>query len=191
MNTLSVKVFESHETNDHEARIFVDGADWLGEDYLGLDPPRLFSQSALISGGQARLGRCGCGVEGCDDLTAEVVILGTQVEWRGFRGGPLVFERQRYLAELSRQAGDHSWEDSNRRVERRIDAVFAGCALPSGLVFDWASARIGRGKITLSFSTPGGAPGWRQKVVELGWDGEDVAAAERRARTLRAEMMSS
>lgn len=188
MNSLSVEVSASCETNDHEARIFVDGEDWLGENYLGLDPPRLFSQPELFSGGKARVGRCECGVEGCDDVTVEVVTLGTEVRWTGFRGAPLLFDRQQYQTVLSDKATDHSWEDSNRRVERRVDAVFAGTVLPGGLAFEWSSARIGDGKITLSFSSSEGTPVWRQKLVEFGWDGEDVEAAERRAKTLRVEL---
>jgi hypothetical protein len=54
-----------------------------------------------------------------------------------------------------------------------------------GWKYDWSSARIGKGKITLSFSLNS-----QQKLIEFGWDPEDPITAEKRARQLKREMVS-
>jgi len=63
-----------------------------------------------------------------------------------------------------------------------VDAVFADFELDDRWNYDWASARIGRGTITVSFS-------WerQQRLLEFGWNPEDPTTAEKRAKELRAE----
>jgi hypothetical protein len=47
MNKLAFEIMPSPSSNDHQARIRIDGTDWLGQEYLGLDPLRLFAQPSL------------------------------------------------------------------------------------------------------------------------------------------------
>jgi hypothetical protein len=83
---------------------------------------------------------------------------------------------------------DLSWEDVNRTAERLVGELFRGCRLVDGSVFDWASARIGRGRgiITLSFSNKG-AIGTQQKTFEFGWDGKDPQSALPGAERFKSE----
>lgn len=53
------------ETNDSEVRILIDDNDFLGNDYLGLDPPVFFDQQTFFQAGELMIGRCTCGCEGC------------------------------------------------------------------------------------------------------------------------------
>jgi hypothetical protein len=73
VNTLTFEISPSPSSNDHQVRIRIDGEDWLGGDYLGVDPPRFFAQATLESGGRVLVGRCGCGCEGCDDVHVDMV----------------------------------------------------------------------------------------------------------------------
>jgi hypothetical protein len=185
MNKLKIQCAASPETNDHAASIFVDGEDWLGDEYMGLDPPRLFRQKTLLSGGRALVGRCNCGCEGCDDFIVDVIIDENEVKWKSPKGYLLRFDRTEYDSEIVTKRNDHCWEDNNRTAERLVDAVFDSIVLSDGCKYDWSSARIGKGKITLSFSLNS-----QQKLIEFGWDPEDPVTAEKRARQLKREMVS-
>jgi hypothetical protein len=48
VNKLSFKILPSPSTNDHELRILIDDQDFLGKDYLGIDPPSFFSQDLQV-----------------------------------------------------------------------------------------------------------------------------------------------
>jgi len=185
MNRLEIRCDASPETNDHKASIFVDGKDWLGEEYMGLDPPKLFRQEALLSGGKTLVGRCKCGCEGCDDYLIDVVIDENEVKWKSPNGYLLRFDRPEYESEIFARRNDHSWEDKNRTAERLVDTVFDSVVLSDGWSYDWASARIGEGKITLSFSLND-----QQKLIEFGWDTTDPVTAEKRARQIKQEMLN-
>jgi len=185
MNRLDIKCVASPETNDHEACILVDGEDWLGDDYIGLDPPRLFQQETLLCGGRTLVGRCNCGCEGCDDFVVDVVIDGNVVKWQSPKGYLLSFDRTEYESEIVSKCKDHSWEDSNRTAERLVNAVFDSVVLSGGWKFDWSSARMGKGKIAVSLSLND-----QQKLVEFGWDPEDPITAEKRAKQLKREMVN-
>src|SRR3989304_2433827 len=112
--------------NDHEVRIFVDGADLLGG----------------------------------DDRRVSVMHEGTEVTWRATT--EYSFNRRQYDEELHRASTDHSWEDATRRAERLTEGVLRGCQTQDGFVFDWASARISVGTVTLSFVRPS-----EQKLLEF------------------------
>lgn len=183
MNKLNIKCVASPETNDHQASILVDGVDWLGDDYLGLDPPRLFQQETLLCGGRTIVGRCNCGCEGCDDVVVDIIINENVVKWQSPKGYVLTFNRSEYESEISTKSSDFSWEDSNRTAERLVNGVFDSTLLPGGWKYDWSSARMGKGKISLSFTLND-----QQKLIEFGWDSEDPLTAEKRARQLKREM---
>jgi len=184
MNKLKIQCIASPETNDHKASIIVDGKDWLGDGFMGLDPPKLFRQETLLSGGKAFVGRCNCGCEGCDDFIVDVIIDDDEVKWKSVNGYLLRFDRAEYEAEIVAKRIDHSWEDNNRTAERLVDAIFDSIVLSDGWRYDWSSARIGKGKITLSFSLKS-----QQKLIEFDWDPEDPITAEKRAKQLKLEMV--
>jgi len=173
MNILGFNISESNESNDHQVRILIDRKDWLGENYLGMDPPALFSQAALISGGNAVVGRCNCGCEGCDDVVVDIEITEHSVIWRSDNGLMLEFVLNQYLRTIEKQKNDYSWEDLNRTAERLVSEVFEGKELKGNYVFKWASARIEKGLVKLSFEG-----GYDQKLFAIPWDSKDPETAQ-------------
>lgn len=157
MNALGFKILPSSESNDHQVRILVDGQDWLGDEYLGIDPPEFFSQGSLLAGPFPLLvGRCVCGVVGCGDLLVDVLRDGDMISWTNPAGLRLEFDYSEYTSLIDRASTDFSWEDVNRTAERLVNGEFRGTTLADGNVLDWASARVRPGVMTLSFR--GGSP---------------------------------
>jgi len=171
---LNIVVIDNRTSRDHQARIIVDDVDWLGGDYLGLDPPELVSQ--LASSGAARLivGRCACGCVGCDDVVVEVRRTDDQIEWSKGRRS-ISFGNEQYDAELERFSLDRTWETVGRQVEREVGYIFERAITADGLSFDWASTRFRPSPlnmVSLSFSKGG-----EQKVLEFNWDGTTLQSA--------------
>ncbi|BCX47726.1 hypothetical protein HAHE_16340 [Haloferula helveola] len=167
MNTLAFKIEPCPVANDHQVRLIVDGHDWFeDDDTLGIDPPEFFAQGALISGGMITVGRCGCGAVGCDNIEFEVERKSPGVIWRVREGVSYVFRESDYDRLIEAASSDFSWEDANRTAERLVADVLAGTTIDDGFQFDWASARVGHGKITLSYSRAG-----EQRTFDFGWDG--------------------
>jgi len=183
-NRLKISVEPSFETNDHQARLLVDGDDWLGDDHLGLDPP-LLKKQLRNSEGELILGRCWCGCVGCDDVSVEIVRTAETVTWKNPDGRNRVFETDDYDAELLRFENDTSWEPVNREVEREVECLFAGSTIRGGYEFEWASTRIEKGFVKLSFSK-----GHRQKFLKFAWDGVSATNAVEQAKTFRSERFS-
>lgn len=77
------------------------------------------------------------------------------------------FRRAEYDRVVALAREDFSWDDTKRTAERLVSVVFTGRSLDDGYTFDWASARVREGMMTLSFSKSG-----TQKLFELPWDGE-------------------
>lgn len=173
MNNLGFKVLESKGSNDHQVRIFIDLNDWLGESYLGIDPPALFCQESLILGGEAVVGRCRCGCEGCDDFSVNIEITDHLAIWRPNSGLMLEFALNQYLEAIEKQKYDFGWEDLNRTAERLVTGIFKGKELKGNFVFRWASARGEKGLITLSFED-----GSEQKLFSIPWDSKDPETAQ-------------
>src|SRR5438270_12430446 len=103
MNALAFRIEPSPPSNDHEARVLIDGLDLLEKEDLGIDPPRFFAQLSLNAGGNLLVGRCGCGCEGCSDTTVHVQMEENQVVWTNANGLRLHFDRQQY--DLAVKAG--------------------------------------------------------------------------------------
>jgi len=181
---LNIVVVDSRTSGDHQARIIVDEIDWLGGDYLGLDPSELVSQ--LASSGTARLivGRCACGCAGCDDVVVEVRRTDDQTEWSK-DGCCISFDNEQYDIELERFSLDRTWETVGRQVEREVGYIFEHAITADGLSFDWASTRFRPSPlnmVSLSFSKGG-----EQKVLEFNWDGTTLQSALDAARSLYDE----
>lgn len=177
---LTFVVVPSPASNDHQARILIDGADWLGAEALGLDPPDLATE---LSGDSTtiRIGRCSCGAPGCDDRWVDRSELGERVVWIT-QGRTFHFNRPEYLYEVERFISDQSWRTVERRAEQAVEAIFNGALLEGRLAFQWASARIGRNLVHLSF-----IDGDEQRLLDFSWDGETVASAVERARQFSRE----
>jgi len=172
MNKLEFRIEPSPSSNDHQVRVVVDGEDWLGDDSLGIDPPKFFAQDSLLHGGRLLVGRCDCGCVGCCDVIVDVARKGSGVVWTTRDGLFLFFAARDYDSLIERTLTDFSWEDEKRTAERLVGDLFQGCILDDGSAFNWASARIGNGIITLSFTYKG-----QQKTFEFGWDGKNPESA--------------
>lgn len=177
MNKLSFKILPSPETNDHEIRVLIDGEDFLGNDYLGLDPPSFFNQNNLDKNGELIAGRCSCGEEGCCDFIITVTLNDKTVSWTNNNGLNLLFDKGDYNSTINDVKNDHSWEDIKRKVERLTTDILKHSQTKDNYHFNWASARIKDKQITLSYSKNGD-----QKLFDIGWDGQSENNVEEFAR---------
>lgn len=172
MNALSFKILPTDESHDHEIRILIDDSDILGNDYLGIDPPEFFGQHSLITTGQLLIGRCSCGVVGCDDYPVNVNIFDNKITWTNNNGLNLEFDKSVYLKAISNAKADHSWENKERRVERLTSDMLKNTKTMNNYKFDWTSARIKENVITVSYSKDG-----QQNLFEFNWDGRTDQSA--------------
>jgi len=181
---VAIVVKPNDASNDHEARILIDGADWLGVDVLGLDPPDL-AKELLGAAVCVRVGRCSCGVEGCDDRTVNRTQLGDVVIWQAHKRS-LHFDRAQYEGEVERFVADQSWRPVERQVEYAVEGLFRNATLEARLTFQWASARIAKNLVHLSFQD-----GQEQRLLEFSWDGATVDSAVNRAQLFWNERFDS
>ena len=103
VNHLKIEVSPNPEFDDfpdHQARIIVDGQDWLGTETIGLDPPDLDEQ--LSQKDQMIVGRCPCGEMGCGDLVVEVQRTDKTIRWLDSDGVEALFDTQQFDAEVDR-----------------------------------------------------------------------------------------
>lgn len=185
MSTLKISVEASLETNDHQARLVVDQKDWLGENFLGLDPPMLCNQ--LTSGeNEMIVARCACGAVGCSDMIVKIVREDDVVKWHVDGGETLVFDAAPYDAEIDRFSRDKTWETIERAAEREINSILRGTSLKHGFKFEWASTRIRKGFVILSYGKPA-KNRVQQKLLEIEWDGLSVGSAIDCALAFRAK----
>lgn len=184
MNTLDFSISESSYSNDHQVRVIVDGKDWLGDEFLGIDPPQLFHDLAAFSDGELLIGRCDCGCIGCGDLFVDVHHGVDVTEWRSGSGDVVRFDRGYYRARVEALVSDHSWEPLNRTVERLLDEMFAGRSINEGHVFQFSFTRGDEGLVKLFFTN-----GTEQRFLEFGWDGQTIESALKQAMiVMRTEM---
>ncbi|NRT15830.1 hypothetical protein HNP99_002190 [Flavobacterium sp. 28A] len=167
MNKLSFNILPNPESNDSEVRILIDEIDFLGFDYLGIDPPTFFDQNNFDKNGELMIGRCTCGCEGCADYPITVKVDENLIIWTSENELKLTFEKEDYLNVINLGRVDFSWEDLNRKVERLTKNILKNSITEKGYKFDWASARIKLNTITLSYSKNG-----QQKLFEITWDGK-------------------
>jgi hypothetical protein len=174
-------VFEPSPTsNDDQVRPEIDGFDVLrklADDSLGMDPPEFFRQPALGIGGELLIGRCSCGVVGCGDVQVDVDEVNEIVTWRFRADQAYQFELQQYLESFRSAAASTAWESVGRTAERLVSSIDFGKFVQQGYQLDWASTRIARGRVTLSFSRQG-----TQRLFEIGWNDQDAEDAVERVR---------
>lgn len=182
---LTIAVEPSTEINDHQARLLIDGKDWLGPEFSGLDPPMLKTELLDKGVGTLLVGRCWCGSVTCRALHIEVTRTERSVQWSVSRTVWLRFNPGQYDAELTRFAQDTSWETVGRTLEREIEPLFRGTTIRRGFEFERVSARNQDGFVHLSFRK-----GHRQKFLKFKWDGTSVADGINRAKVFREERFS-
>jgi len=180
MNKLTFKILPSKESYDHQVRIEIDGNDYIG-DFLGIDPPHFFYQKALFEEGKLLIGRCNCGCEGCFDTIADVEIDEAKIIWRIDNSTKFEFDKLEYTQYINEQKSDFTWEDLNRRVERLVSVQFKGTTIYSHYSFDWASCRIEKNNVVLSFSKKGKPEDYKQELLKFKWNGTDEQNALNRA----------
>jgi hypothetical protein len=186
MNTLSYQILPNQDGNTHEVRLVVDGEDWIGDDHLGLDPPDLVRQLTETHNDRLILGRCGCGVLGCDDLAVDVTRTAQSVEWSCANRTTVVFDAEHYDDQVNKLVGDRAWEPVGRAVERHLDAMFSGKVTDDGYEYDWASTRINSRVVTISVTKAS-----HQKLLEFSWDGENTDSAYRRGKQFLLELFDN
>lgn len=179
---------ESPESNDHEVRPLAGEIDILsqapGNPYLGLDPPEFFRQRQLVKGGQLLAGRCDCGVIGCGDCIVKVELSDRSVVWVISPKKRFEFGRDQYMNAVQQGAADTSWETIERTVERLVEGLDFSVRENLGYKFQWASARIKRGRITLVFLKDG-----TQKLFDVGWGQADAEDGVERVRQWLKQML--
>lgn len=162
-------------SNDHEVRPkagATDLIDAMSARQLGLDPPDFFAQPELTDGGRLLVGRCDCGVMGCGDLGAFVEICGDEVRWQLGPTLLFTFDRVDYLRAVQAARDDTSWESLERTAERLVMGLNFSAGAKDGYRFQWASARIKRNVMALSFDKKGA-----QVMFEVSWNGTSPAHA--------------
>jgi len=179
-NTLSFVYRPSPESNDHQILVVIDGRERIGDRSLGLDPPEFLAQAALSTQGRLVIGRCSCGCVGCDDVEVDVRREDGVVTWIESASCRLRFDADVYDRVIAAARAERSWEDANRTAERLVDEVLEGMTINGEITFNWASARIEKGVITLSFTGP------KQKMLKFRWDGVSPESAVGGARKFRA-----
>lgn len=182
MNSLSYRILPNPDDNTHEVRLFVDDADWIGDDRLGLDPPDLVRQFTAGHRERIIVGRCTCGVIGCDDLVVKVAKRAGTVEWSCPNRPPLTFDAEQFDDQVAKLAQDHTWEPLGRTVERELDAMFAGRITDDGYAFDRSSTRFQLGVIVISVTKDA-----EQKLLEFSWDTTTLDSALKRGRQMLRE----
>ncbi|GGX65977.1 hypothetical protein GCM10011309_15340 [Litorimonas cladophorae] len=182
MNSIRYNIIPCPETNDHEVQILVDDIDCLGKGQMGLDPVALSKTFSESQKNQLTIGRCGCGCMGCSDILVTVSRNPKFVTWTFSDDRIFKFERSAYESFVDRFLDDTSWEDINRRIERLVSALFVGTTTKDGLNFEWASARIKKRLIHLSYSDASG-----QRLYDFGWDGASEELAIKQARAFKRD----
>ncbi len=181
MNKLTFRILPSEESHDHQVRIEIDGNDYLGE-FLGIDPPHFFGQNNFFHEGKLLIGRCDCGCEGCCDTIIDVETIENQIVWKIDESTRFEFDKNEYTQYVNEKRMDFSWENLNRRVERLVSEEFKNTTIYADYDFDWASCRIEKNKILLSYSRKGNPENFRQEILKFDWNGINEEDALNRAK---------
>ena len=119
------------DVGDFQVNVFINGVDMAARrGGLGLDPSSVLVPNnefiATETPHTIAISRCGCGIEGCNDIEATIVRDGDVVhwEWNWLTEPPMprgvTFDAAAYDAEVARFAADTSWETPERTAARLI-----------------------------------------------------------------------
>lgn len=182
MNKISFKILPSPESNDHQVIILIDGESLLDEGHVGIDPPEFFKQLKQNPSGKFLVGRCGCGVVGCDDVIISISRDKTTISWLTMNNQAFEFSNDLYDLAIKELMSDKSWESVERQVERLVGDIMLGTKTDDGFSFQWASARIQQNIVHMSFIN-----GIEQRLLEFSWDGVTSNSAVKRASQFKRE----
>jgi hypothetical protein len=180
MNLIAWHFEASPTSNDDQVRPVVDDADFLrmfAGDSLGIDPPEFFRQPVLGVGGKLLIGRCSCGVVGCSDVFVDVSVADQGITWQSPASDAHRFDLEQYIDSFKRAAANTAWESVERTAERLVSSLDFTSLEGRGYRFEWASTRVARGRVTLSFLNNG-----TQRLFEIGWDEQRAEDAEQQVR---------
>ena len=113
---------------------------------MGMDPWEVLTREnqfmPTIEPRTTRFARCTCGLYGCAKTDVVITADDDHVHWDFREDVPLnrrvTFDRDQYLAEVTRVAGDVTWETPERTAGRLIVDSLAGHQLtPLGLRVNW------------------------------------------------------
>lgn len=194
LETLSISVRPSPETNDHEVLLRSEQGDLIerfGDSMIGLDPDDILIEPCpLLPGDTSRtalIGRCDCGVIGCGSLEVTIAADDQVISWTtDVRTVGVRFDAAQYAAEVRRALGDFSWETAERTAARLIArSIDRDRLAETGMKFIWASGRIIQNAITIALEYKSGP---YQVLVHVPWQDESPEAiAEACCRLLRTE----
>ncbi len=124
---------------DSEVRVFVDGIDILSEDkddrHIGMDMNDLCDVDWYS--GWLKIGICGCGCDGCDDVVMEVTSDESTVRWDDHaRDRHYCFDKEVYAAAFCKLKEE--WERKLKGMMRRREAKVTGIMtdILKGTTFD-------------------------------------------------------
>lgn len=178
LETLSISVRPSPETNDHEVLLRTEEGDLIerfGDGMIGLDPDDILVEPCpLLPGDSPRtalIGRCDCGVTGCGSVEVTISTDGQTVSWTTEeRTVGVRFNATQYTAEVRRALSDFGWETADRTAARLIAGAIDRARLAeAGLKFAWASGRVAKDRITIALEYSDGP---YQLLVPVPWHGE-------------------
>jgi hypothetical protein len=197
LETLTISVRPSPETNDHEVLLQSEEGDLIerfGDRMIGLDPDDILVEPcALLPGSEPRtalIGRCDCGIIGCGSVEVTISTDGQVVSWTtDERTVGVQFDAAQYAAEVRRALGDFSWETADRTAARLIaNSVDRDRLAGNGMRLVWASGRIAQNAMTIALEYDDGR---YQVLVQVPWQDEaPEAIADACSRLLRTEPRS-
>jgi hypothetical protein len=125
---LEVAPAESGSGDTFELKIFINGADVLPDEGLGMDPFNvIIPTNHLLATAKPHItwiGRCACGDYGCRPTDVTIIRDGLLVHWDWLKHQPMnrrvSFDAAEYTAEVKRVASDFSWESPERTAGRLV-----------------------------------------------------------------------
>lgn len=159
MNTIKFEI-RSLENVEHiggyEVRILVDGCDYIADTDespppVGLSPPDLYWQEALLSGGQLLYARCCCGCIGCGDCFVTVVCADENVTWQRTDRTDVIFDEQHYKSALAMLRADTSWESEEDNFLRKVSDLDLSNFKVAGWQLIWVSRQPETSTMQLTF----------------------------------------
>ncbi len=171
-----------------EIRVFIDGKDILTEDkndrHIGLDMNDLKDKDWYF--GWLKIGICGCGCDGCDDVVMEVTSDESTVRWDDHaRDRHYCFDKEEYAAAFSKlkEEWERKMKGMMRRREEKVTRIMTdilkGTTFDDGYKFQKVVASVPEQHIRYVYINEEGL----SKYFCQYWDGNQIyeRAIKRRA----------
>ncbi len=170
---------ETRNLGSSEVRVFVDGIDILSEDiddkHIGMDMNDLRNNDWYY--GWLKIGICGCGCDGCDDVVMEVATEESTVKWDDHkRDRHYCFDKKDYADAI--ESLGKEWERKMKGMMRRREAkvarimtdILKGTMFDDGYKFQKVTASVQEECIRYIYVNEEGHP----KDFRQYWDGHQV-----------------